>query len=329
MKSNYLNIDISIVIVNYKSWNHLEKCVNSIQKILFENLIIEIIVVDNFSNDDQLQSFKKTFSKVNFIVNTGNNGFANGCNLGAKNAKGNYLFFLNPDTIISKDPILKMHSFLIENEDFGIVSCNQKNSDGSYEKNVRFYPKLNTLFGFLRTINKKKLKSKKKNKSNVIYPEWVSGAVVFISKKWFDKVNGWNEDYWMYFEDVDLSKKVTDLGGKIALLTNTEINHNHGGTSRVNLNTTSITKTEVVISKHVYLSNHFKGFNHFLLQFLVLLNNLFEKLILAFFGLIFFFIPKLRLKLYLFINLIKYYFVSLKYNTWLSTKSMNHPNKKK
>ncbi|PQJ73526.1 glycosyltransferase family 2 protein [Polaribacter butkevichii] len=321
------NIDISIIIVTYKSWNDLRNCLLSIKEANSLELKLEVVVVDNCSNDGNIFEFKKEFPNLKFIENTGNNGFANGCNLGAKNALGKYLFFLNPDTIINKDSIVKMFTFLEKHANCGIVSCNQKNTKGSYENNIRFFPNLETLFGLFRVINKSNLIKRIKNKNNVIYTEWVSGAVVFISKFWFDKINGWNEDFWMYFEDVDLSKKVTDLGGEICLLTNTEIIHNHGGSSRINIKTALITKTEVLISKHVYIRNHFKGFKYFILQLLVVLNNLIGKIISVILGLIFFFVPKLRLKALLYFNILKYYFSSLKNKTWLSPKSMNYPHK--
>lgn len=324
LKSLSSNIDISIVIVNYKSWGDLYNCLKSIKDTNIVTLKLEVIIVDNCSNDGNFFDFKKRFSNFKFIVNTGNNGFANGCNLGARNAIGKYLFFLNPDTIVNKDSIVKMFAFLEKNANCGIVSCNQRNTNGSYEKNIRFFPDLETLFGFFRVINKRNLIKKIKKDSHVIYPDWVSGAIVFISQSWFDKIKGWNEDYWMYFEDVDLSKKVTDLGGKICLLTNTEIIHNHGGSSRINIKTALITKTEVIISKHVYIRNHFKGGENFILQFLLVLNNFIGKAISAIFGLVFFFIPKFRLKTILYLNIIKYYFNSLKNKTWLSPKSMNY-----
>ena len=124
-----------------------------------------------------------------------------------------------------------------------------------------------TIFGIVRAINGKQLRKNIIRKNNILFPDWVSGAVVLISINWFDKIQGWNEDYWMYFEDVDLSKKVADLGGEIALLENVEIIHNHGGSSRINIKTAAITKTEVLISKHVYINNHFKGFQYFLIQY--------------------------------------------------------------
>ena len=327
MESHNSNIDISIVIVNYKSWNHLFSCLESIQNIKLEYITIEVIVVDNCSNDSKLNVFRNDFPNFSFIENSGNNGFANGCNLGAKNSSGDYLFFLNPDTIISKESILEMYTFLNENKNVGIVSCNQINTSGLYEKNVRFFPDLSTLFGLFRALNKKKLNSKISLKNDVLYPDWVSGAVLLINRAWFDKISGWDEDFWMYYEDVNLSKKVSNLGGKVALLVNTEIIHNHGGSSRINVKTASITKTEVLISKHVYIRHNYTGTKHFILQFLVVMNNLIGKIIATLIGVLFFFIPKLRLNVYLCFNIIEYYSSSVLNKTWLSHRSLNHPNK--
>ena len=327
MNLQNLNIDISIVIVNYKSWNHLFSCLESIQNIKLEYITIEVIVVDNCSNDSKLNVFRNDFPNFSFIENSGNNGFANGCNLGAKNSSGDYLFFLNPDTIISKESILEMYTFLNENKNVGIVSCNQINTSGLYEKNVRFFPDLSTLFGLFRALNKKKLNSKISLKNDVLYPDWVSGAVLLINRAWFDKISGWDEDFWMYYEDVNLSKKVSNLGGKVALLANTEIIHNHGGSSRINIKTASITKTEVLISKHVYIRHNYTGIKHFILQFLVVMNNLIGKIIATLIGVLFFFIPKLRLNVYLCFNIIEYYSSSVLNKTWLSHRSLNHPNK--
>ena len=327
MSIGKVNIDISIVIVNYKSWKHLENCLKSINKVISNEFSLEVIVVDNCSHDHFFEVFKKKFIQYNFIENTGNNGFANACNLGAKNAKGTFFLFLNPDTIISKEPLLKMYTFLIENKNVGIVSCNQINTNGLYEKNVRFFPDLSTLFGLFRALNKKKLNSKISLKNDVLYPDWVSGAVLLINRAWFDKISGWDEDFWMYYEDVNLSKKVSNLGGKVALLANTEIIHNHGGSSRINIKTASITKTEVLISKHVYIRHNYTGIKHFILQFLVVMNNLIGKIIATLIGVLFFFIPKLRLNVYLCFNIIEYYSSSVLNKTWLSHRSLNHPNK--
>jgi GT2 family glycosyltransferase len=318
--------DVSIIIINYKSWKHLKNCLDSLTHFQQKNFTSEVVVVDNNSNDGILKEFSEKYSSFRFVENSGNNGFANGCNQGAMHSVGKNMLFLNPDTIANENAIYKMLSCLNANENYGIVSCNQLNNNGSFEGVDRIFPGSLTLFGITRAIYRLFAKETKQDDEK-IFPDWVSGSVVFISKKWFQKINGWNEDYWMYFEDVDLSKKVRDAKGEVVLLKNVNIIHNHGGASRININTSKITKSEVLISKHIYIRNHFKRLTRFLLLFLLIFMSLISKTLLAIIGICFFFIPKLKLNLYLFLELITYYSHSLKKGTWLSKKSMNLPFK--
>jgi GT2 family glycosyltransferase len=324
---NRVEKDISIIIVNYKSWKHLKDCLDALTHFKQEKFTFEVVVVDNNSNDGKLKEFSKKYTQFKFIENTGNNGFANGCNFGAMHSVGKNMLFLNPDTIANEEAIDKMLFNLNNNENFGIVSCNQLNNNGSFEATNRVFPGPFTLFGITRAIYRLVSKETKQDDEK-IFPDWVSGSVVFISREWFQKINGWNEDYWMYFEDVDLCRKVRNLKGEVALLKNVNIIHNHGGASRINIHTSKITKSEVLISKHVYLRNHFKGLKRFLLLQLLVFMSLISKILLAIIGICFFFIPKLKLNLYLFLELIKYYHYSLKKGTWLSKRSMNLPFKK-
>jgi len=314
---------ISIIIVNYKSWNKLRQCLEAINTINDIDFELETIVVDNASNDSQLSSFQKDFPNCTFIENSGNNGFANGCNLGAKNAKGNYLLFLNPDAFLNKEALVNMYEYYIQNNNVGIVSCLQKHNSG-YEKSVRFFPRFQTLFGIFRSINKKSLHKNIQETETVLFPDWVSGAAVFISKDWLQKVGFWNEDFWMYYEDVDLSKKVTDAGGEVVLLKNCQIIHNHGGSSRLNIQTANITKGEVIKSKHVYLHTPFSGFKLFAMQFLVVFFTLLEKLVLGLLSIFLLFLPKARLYFLLMISVLNYYISALINQTWLSKRSMNY-----
>ena len=319
--------DVSIIIVNYKSWKHLKNCLDALTLFDQEKFSFEVIVVDNQSNDGKLVEFSKKYSNFTFLENSGNNGFANGCNLGAINSVGKIMLFLNPDTIANENAIHKMLTCLHSNENLGIVSCNQLNNNGSFEDSDRIFPGPLTLFGITRAMYRL-FSAKTKEDDEKIFTDWVSGSVVCISRKWFYKVNGWNEDYWMYFEDVDICKKVRDAKGEVVLLKNVNIIHNHGGSSRINIKTSTITKSEVLISKHVYIENHFSGLTKFLLLSLLILISLITKMLLAIIGICFFFIPKLKLNLYLFLELIQYYNHSLKKGTWLSERSMNLPFKK-
>ena len=319
--------DVSILIVNYRSWSHLSDCLDALKQVTEARFSFEVVVVDNKSNDGKLQEFSERYSSFRFIENSGNNGFSNGCNTAAMHAKGAYLLFLNPDTIASEQAIEAMLTILKERSTIGIVSCNQMNTNGSYEGTDRMFPNTFTMFGLIRALYRK-FKKKTKEEGALLFPDWVSGSVVFMSRTWFQKIQGWNEDYWMYFEDVDLSKKVRDAGGEVALLKDVNIIHNHGGASRVNIKTASITKTEVLISKHVYLYTHFKGFKRFWLLFAMVVNTFISKLLAAIIGLFFFFVPKLKLNIYLFLELLMYYVQAIKKGSWLSKRAMNMPFRK-
>ncbi|MDX5583432.1 MAG: glycosyltransferase family 2 protein [Aureibaculum sp.] len=325
------NIDISIIIVNYKSWAHLKQCLLSIIKIVDKDLKFEVIIIDNDSNDDKLDKFSDQFPAFTFVLNTGNNGFSNGCNAGAKVAKGEFLLFLNPDTIISKKALKTLFNTAKRYPEYELISCNKTNSKGELEKVSKPLPSFITLFGLTRSIyrlfNKKLLLKSVSNEDNIVFPNWLSGSLILMSKEWFYKLEGWNEDYWMYYEDVDISKRTIDLQGKIALAKDTSIIHNHGGASRINVKTTALTKSEVIISRHIYIRNHFKGGVKFLSQLLLAMIVLIEKFILAVFGLFLFFKPKLLVNVYLFINMLKYYFQAIINRTWLSKRSMNYKTK--
>lgn len=314
--------DLSIVIVNYKSWRHLRKCLNSLD-FNTDQFDFEIIVVDNQSSDGHLTKFQQEFPHVHFLENSGNNGFSNGCNLGAENAKGKYVLFLNPDTIANERSLTKMLDFAKKHPTIGIVSCLQKKPKGGYEKSSRVFPNVFTLFGLTRAIYKQFQTKPVQTTTEVFYTDWVSGSVVLISHEWLEQINGWNEDYWMYYEDTDLCKRVQISNGKVAILTSCEIIHNHGGSSRINVKTASLTKTEVLISKHVYLATHFEGIHKLLSFFLLICYTLVSKLILGIFGVLLFFIPKMRLNVYLLLKAIMYYARCISHRTWLSKNSMN------
>ncbi|MEY4462428.1 MAG: hypothetical protein RLY98_968 [Bacteroidota bacterium] len=324
-------IDISIVIVNYKSWNDLKECLQSIVSINSNRFTMETIVVDNQSNDGRIGEFKTLFPSITFIENSGNNGFANGCNLGASIAKGNYFFFLNPDTIITEAAIFELWQTATTHPDFGIVCCTQINESNKKYNEIRFFPSLSYLFGpfraFSKLIHKQRIQKHYDSKQSIIFPDWATGAVIFMSRTWYEKVKGWTEKYWLYFEDVDLCKKVNQLGGKIALTRNVSILHKHGGASRINVKTKALTKTEVIISQHVYFNEHTVGMQNWGIQFLLVATNLIEKTLLAGIGLIFFFVPKLKVNVFIFKNILLYYGNAARKITWTSPRATDYITK--
>jgi GT2 family glycosyltransferase len=321
-------LDISIIIVNYRGWKALDECLESIELIISKTFAFEVIIVDNFSNDGQFPVFKQKYSKFTFIENSGNNGFSNGCNFGASIATGNHFLFLNPDTKLTLEALETLLKTAVSHPEIGILSCLQINENDVFYKQNNLFPALGRFFGISRAIfrqlNKSKLEKRFNTKTDLFYPDWVTGAVVFIGRNWFDKIKGWNEDYWLYFEDVDLCKKVFDSGGKVAVTRKATIFHQHGGASRLNVKTKALTKTEVIISKHVYISNQFSIGIQIYLQSLLIIGVLLEKTILSVLSLFLFFIPKLKVNRLMFKNLFVYYFNALQKQTWISPRAMNY-----
>jgi GT2 family glycosyltransferase len=317
---------LSIVIVNYKSWGILKRNLDLLASYTFEKLSLEVIVVDNFSNDGNLVPFQSDFPQFNIIENTRNWGFAHGCNLGAQHANGEILLFLNPDTLAPKESIEKMFFAYKENPQIGILSCQQSEKPSSYQK---ISPSIFTLFGLQRSLYKLIFPQKFKETNcqtcqrEAVSPEWISGSVVMISRAWYNRVGGWNTDYWMYSEDVELSKKVKDSGGLLLLLCNVNIVHEHGGASRINVETSALTKTEVIISQHVYIQNNFSQIQKIPSHMFLIINTLFFKSVLGIIGVFLFFLPKARVQTFILRNCLIYYFSALKNVTWLSPRSFN------
>lgn len=324
-------IKISIIIVNYKSWNVLEKCLNSIVSIENTNISKEVIVVDNFSNSNKLDKFRVLFPAFNFIENKGNYGFSNANNLGAKHSKGDYLLFINPDTIISNDSILSLVNYSFKNTKCAIVSLQQVNLEGRNENPYNIFPSVWTINGtinfFYNIISKRKLDVDCK-RNEVIFPDWVSGSVILIRRDVFDMIGGWDEDFWLYSEDVDLCKRTRNLDREIALICNSRVVHQHGGATRKTIPLTALCKAHVIISKHIYFRKHFSGAHQLFLQIFLTINTLiFDRLFPAIFGLVFYKFGSSRKYLFIYFHLIKYYYNSLKNKSWLiDTKNIIVPD---
>lgn len=307
---------LSIIIVNYQNWELLSKCLESLRSITW----IEVIIIDNCSPNDRAEEFQEVFPTFKFIKNSGNNGFAHACNLGAKHSIGDFLFFLNPDAIATEDllkVLLESYQSLQDIAILGVVQVNDKGKKQAYEKP---FPSLVSILGWTRALLVKKAFSQKTMLSNNVQEvPWVSGAAVFISKKWFELINGWDQDFWMYFEDTALSKKASKMAGKVGILLEPPLLHLHGGSSRINPKTTAITKLEVMISRHVYIDKYVKQ-NRFLTQVLAIGNHLLLGLLQAIIGLLLFFLPKGRMYLRLFGNLLSYYIRTAFTQSWKSPR---------
>ena len=315
--------DLSIIIVTYKAWDRLRKCLESISSFTGDKFSFEVVVVDNNPDDQAINEIKRYFNRFRFIHPGVNGGFAYGNNAGSQIARGKYLLFLNPDTVVSETAVGKLLDAAMSDQDFSILSCRQTDEAGNETRVAGKFPSLNSLTGFQRAFSKLFDGGIKMDyHRGAIEPaDWVSGSVIMIRSSLYRSLGGFYEGFWMYYEDVDLCKRAADAGGKTGYLRNATIEHNHGGSSRIDLKTTSITKSEVKISQHLYVSRHFKRAEKFVAQLFLIVNNLVTGIVLAAVGLIFFFIPKLFVNTLIFLRLVKYYTAPPR-RSWISPSSV-------
>ena len=315
--------DLSVVIVSFRGWSRLSKCLESLDSFTGNIIKTEVIVVDNKSGDTTILNIEKRFPKFRFVYNTVNGGFANGCNLGAKQASGEFILFLNPDTVATESEVEKLLFVARQNPEFGIVSCRQVTEKGKECIVYGPFPSLFNLTGLQRAIFRHRAPRTQSNKPYISFPDWVSGSVIMIKNETFKNAEGFDEDFWMYFEDVDFCRRIRDAGLEVAYCRNITVEHNHGGSSRIDVKTTSLTKTEVRISQHIYISKHKEGFENLFIQTFLILNNLISGGVMAVAGLLLFFIPKMFSRTLIYFRLIKYYVSSLFRLSWSSRRSVN------
>ncbi len=208
---------VSFIIVNYKSLQYLENCINSITEIV-SSTPFEIIIINN-SPEENLLKLKKGKENV-IIIDNQNTGYSSGCNLGAKLAKGDLLFFLNPDTILLNDFFPTLFEYF-RNKNFGAIGLKLYNQHKGFQISFGRYP---TIIGEIK--NKKIKNAFRKGKQQIIKEiesnyqykpsivDWVSGAALIIRKSVFEQVGGFNERFFLYYEDADLCKRVAELGLK-------------------------------------------------------------------------------------------------------------------
>jgi GT2 family glycosyltransferase len=272
---------LSIVIVSYRCWQRLDACLKSIQTQSLD--FIEVIVVDNHSNDGKIKEFMLAHPTVQFIQQEINGGFAQACNKGAANAKGEWVLFLNPDTILepnSLSPLLQKTNTQPDWKLIGIKQLDEKGKDtypfGLFLRWWNVWPPIRSI---QRLIGGKRTAKKEWSAQSVSYPDWISGSFVLMRYADFKTIGGWDEQFWMYCEDQDLSKAAYSLGWRRVMYNEIKCIHSHGGSSRVNPKVKAITKSAVIISNFKYIKKHMVAPGKWIAQITLLLMTIINILI--------------------------------------------------
>ncbi len=275
---------LSIIIVNYNVKYFLEQCLYSVQKSSLKEF--EIIVVDNQSSDGSISYLKPKFPQVRFIINEANLGFAKACNQGLGVASGQNILFLNPDTIVAEDTLETAVKFLNQNEKIGAIGVRMIDGKGNFLKeSKRSFPgpvtSLFKLFGFARVFPRSRSFSRYHlghlNEHDNHEVDVLAGAFMMIKKQVLQKCGTFDETFFMYGEDVDLSYRIQKAGYKNYYVADSEIIHFKGeSTKRGSLNYVRMFYTAMSI----FVQKHYGGaraglFNasiHFAIWFRALLS---------------------------------------------------------
>ncbi|HQW69287.1 MAG TPA: glycosyltransferase family 2 protein [Flavobacterium sp.] len=228
-------MQLSVIILNYNVRYFLELCVLSVQKAI-QNIDAEIIVVDNNSSDDSCAMMAARFPNVKLIENKTNFGFPKGNNIGVDQAKGEYICILNPDTVVAEDTFEKILNSQLAtlNSQLGIIGCKLIDGTGNFlPESKRGVPTpwvaFTKIFGLYKISNvfgKYYAQHLSENQSGEV--DILVGAFMVMKRSLYLEIGGFDENCFMYSDDIDLSYMVKKSGRENYYFAETSVIHYKG-----------------------------------------------------------------------------------------------------
>lgn len=234
--------DITIIIVNYNVKEFLANCLTSVKK-ASKGISTEIYVVDNASSDGSIPFLKERFPDVNYIENSENLGFGKANNQAIKQAEGKYTLLLNPDTLLQEDTFEVLIDYMEKHESCGACGCKILNPDGTFApESRRSVPTVST--ALYKAVGLTALFPKSKV-FGAYYQGWkdeveggevpiLSGSFMFFRTSCLNELDGFDERFFMYGEDIDLCYRTTKSGWTIDYVPETSIIHYKGESTKKN-----------------------------------------------------------------------------------------------
>ncbi|RMD94417.1 MAG: glycosyltransferase family 2 protein [Calditrichaeota bacterium] len=231
---------LSVIIVNYNVKEFLQQALSSLRKAL-QGLRAEVFVVDNASDDGSVQLVRDQFPEVKLILNQKNLGFSRANNLALKQARGEYVVLLNPDTVAQEDTFTKLLRFMQNHPDAGMVGCKILNPDGSLQLACRrSFPTPWVAFTRLAGLSYLFPKSRIFGKYNLSYlpenqvsrVEAISGSFMMMRRQVLEQIGLLDEAFFLYGEDLDYCYRTSQAGWNIYYVPETQIIHFKGESSK-------------------------------------------------------------------------------------------------
>jgi hypothetical protein len=279
-------LDLSIIIVNYNVKEFLQNLIHSIEK-ASSTFTKEIVIIDNASDDGSVDFIKEKFPYVKLTANQKNLGFGKANNIGLKEVHGKYILLINPDTIIAEDTFGKMIQFFENNPDAGLAGCKILNPDGTLQPACRrSFPGpwtsftkvsgLSTLFPNNKIFARYNLTYLDENQTYEV--DAISGSFMMMRREVYDRVGGFDEQFFMYGEDLDFCYRVQKAGFKVFYVHSTQIIHYKGESTK----RSSLDETKVFYSAmHLFVKKHLSSS---LLVSLILRSAIVVRSVFAFLG---------------------------------------------
>lgn len=227
-------MQLSVIILNYNVRYFLELCVLSVQNAI-QNIDAEIIVIDNHSQDDSCKMMKERFPNVKLIENRENLGFPKGNNIGVSQAQGEYICILNPDTVVAEDTFTKVLAFAKKQKDLGIVGVKLIDGTGKFlPESKRGIPtpfvaftKITGLYKiFPKLFGEYYAQHLSENETGKV--AILVGAFMVMKRELYNEIGGFDENCFMYSDDIDLSYVALQKGKSNYYFHETSVIHYKG-----------------------------------------------------------------------------------------------------
>ncbi len=218
------DIDLSILIVNWNTRERTLSCINSIRKYCPASVKVQIIVIDNGSEDGSVEAIKNDSDGIVLIENKENTGFGRANNAGLKQARGRIILFLNSDTELTENTLSNLLSEFESHPDIAAFGCKILGYDGIPQHSVRGFPTLgaylhnDTLLGALGLFRENYSRYRRKQFD---FERWqlievAMGAALAVRKNIVDEIGGFDRRFFMYFEEADLCRRIHNAGYRLA-----------------------------------------------------------------------------------------------------------------